>query len=174
MKLKNDAQSIFVNLLEYLFVIILVLNCNTIWTSYEETALNRILKVLLVAVVALYIIAKNSISRNDLAKILLAGCLCVVYFLVYALIVNYNVSSFLYFVINVFCLYVFIRFAEKREADCPKTQNRRSNSTTYGAPDESGRLYLVSEETDKRVFGRSGGGVLKSSTNMRISLFSLR
>ncbi|MCD7816233.1 MAG: O-antigen ligase family protein [Bacteroides sp.] len=113
-KIKINVHDIATSITEYLFVIVLVLNCNTIWTSYEETSLNKILKVLLVTVAVLYIFVQKNLTSNDAYRIFFAGILSIFYFLIYIVVVGYNTNSFLYFTIDVFCIYVFVRFAASK------------------------------------------------------------
>ncbi len=115
MKLPFDKQNFYNSIIEYLFVIVLILNCNTIWTSYSETMLNRILRAAIVFVTAMYIIAGNRISKDDVYKILILGILAIVYLGIYAIIVNYDVMNFLYFLIDVFCIYIFVLIAKNND-----------------------------------------------------------
>ncbi len=101
------------NIIEYLFVIILVLDGNAMWTSYENTQLNRILKLALVAVVVLYVFVNKGVTRSDVNRIVLFGLFLAAYFIIYLLAVDYERRGFLYFVIDVLCIYIFVLIAQE-------------------------------------------------------------
>ncbi len=107
MKTRIYNQLSFLSIVEYLFVLVLTINCNTIWTSYEESPINRILKVIVVIVTMLYLVTNKKSSFHGINKMQIFCVLAIIYILIYSIIVSYNIFSFLCFVIDVSAIYIF-------------------------------------------------------------------
>ena len=112
---KLELGELFRNILEYLFVIIIALDTNTIWLSMEGSSLDKFLNIALIFVVALYFLANNGTgSAKTFHSIIIALVIGAAYWLIYAALVGINVNSFMYLVIDTFTIYAFILIAKDR------------------------------------------------------------
>ncbi len=107
------SQKNLAALVEYLFALILILQCRSIYTAEEGSPFGKLLRVAIVGALALYVVVWHKISKNNLGKMFLFGVGLVIYFLIYYLAVNYNNSSFLYLLMCVFSIYAFLVFARE-------------------------------------------------------------
>ncbi len=103
MILKLDKLKI--NLIEWCFVLVLILNANTIWTSYDETLLNKLLKVVTVLLPFLYVGAIGLFERKVLNNTGVVAVVAAAYMLAYTVIINFRVISFMYFIIDAIAIY---------------------------------------------------------------------
>ena len=93
---------------EYLFVLILILNARTIWTSFEDSPLNRALKVAVVAVGMFYIVL---LPMRAIRNILLSLVLGLIYIVAYITMGGYEPRGFIFFVFTVIAIYAFLQTA---------------------------------------------------------------
>lgn len=110
----RELRSYIIEFTEYLFALIMILNANTIWTSFEDSPLNRILKVAVVVMGLLYIVVQKSLAHKTIHNILLCLGLGVFYIATYALAVGYKTASFSYFVFTVIAVYAFVQIANSK------------------------------------------------------------
>ena len=110
----REFRSYIIEFTEYLFVLIMILNANTIWTSFEDSPLNRVLKVAVVVVGLLYIVVQKSVAYRTIHNILLGLGLGVFYIATYTLAVGYKTASFSYFVFTVIAVYAFLQIANRK------------------------------------------------------------
>ena len=103
-----------VNFTEYLFVLMMILNANTIWTSYEDTPLNRALKVGIVVVGIFYIVVQKLLLNKAIQNILLSIAFGLVYVVLYSFAIGYKTTGFVYFVCTVIAVYSFLQIANSR------------------------------------------------------------
>lgn len=101
-------------LLEYLFVLILILNANAIWTSYEDSPLNRFLKVALVFVGMVYVLAQKHLSSKAFQNIALSLGLGLLYIVFYASALGYKTKGFVYLVCTAIAVYAVLQAANSR------------------------------------------------------------
>lgn len=113
-RLNNREKLNIVNFVEYLFVLILILNARTIWTSFEDSPLSRALKAAVVVVGMLYILVQGSILNKTLRNIFLSLGFGFLYIVLYASAVGYKTTSFVYFVFTVIAVYAFLQVANSR------------------------------------------------------------
>ena len=111
-KKKKRLSSLF--FIEYLFVLILILDANTIWTSYEESPLSRILKVALVLVGIWYIVAQKHLLSKAIQNIALSLGLGLLYIIFYASALGYKTRGFVFLVCTAIAVYSFVQIANSK------------------------------------------------------------
>ena len=98
-------------LTEYLFAILLIMECNSVWGSMEGNNFDKITKVALIFIMLLYIVLNKSVSVAGLQAIMLAVSISAVYCLIYLLATGYNFSGFFFLAICVVAIYVIVTIA---------------------------------------------------------------
>lgn len=111
LRIHINMRQTAIELTEYIFVLLLILECNSVWSATVDSNLYKIVRVALIIVALLYLLVNKSISRSKMNSIGVAVIIAAAYCLVYAVIVRYNIVNFCYIAIIAAAIYIFVSVA---------------------------------------------------------------
>lgn len=119
MVFKCRIRDILMNFIEYLFVVTLIVDCNSMWACYKGSGIPSFLNLLLVAIAVGYFLIQKRITVQLLNRILVAFAIGGMTFVLYFIAVRYNIGSFSFFVIDFICVYAIAQIAIDKNRAIP-------------------------------------------------------